>query len=65
MHFPNKKISFIFSLATAISVATVAAGIVTHHHNLSQRNRLAQKVVDDPEEPSLMENLVTHNAWGF
>ena len=65
MHYPDKKTSFIFSLATVIAVAAVTAGLVKRHHKLSHEDSLAQSIVTDSEDSSIIADLVAHNAWGF
>jgi len=71
MQNSNKKTSFIFSIATMVSVAVVsaaavAAGLFSRHHKLSQKSALlAEAVVDDSEGQSIIEDLVSHNSKGF
>jgi len=62
MHYPDKKTSFLFSLATLISFAAVTAGLVSRHHKLTNK---ASLTANETEGPSLIENLVAHNAQGF
>jgi len=65
MQYPDKKTSFIFSLATVIAVAAVTAGLVKRHYKLGREDRLSQSIVPDSEDSSIIADLVAHNAWGF
>jgi len=69
MHLPINRTSLIYSAAGVLAATAITASFVARFYWMRRRNSRGDSflglVGGNPDEPSVMEELVSHNWKGF